>query len=192
MSSTREKGKLSDLISFTITWLCNSLRRILLAKSERKKREWRVWTFWYLVSHWKLKQDIKQWGFAPLSWLRTAAHQFLQHRGKAELCPGSEQLFRSNPSQTSTQWLHSKLVYIMKRNSIYLFVITSGFYGPARGCNLRKHQQAVSNSKVSKGAVPKTHQWKEFIIKNKKKMKESVFCRWLWSKWFQNLNFILQ
>lgn len=62
----------------------------------------------------------------------------------------------------------------MKRNSVYLFVITSGFYGPARGCNLRKHQQAVSNSKVSKRAVPKTHRWKEFIIKNKKKEKMSL------------------
>lgn len=62
----------------------------------------------------------------------------------------------------------------MKSNSVYLFVITSGFYGPARGCNLRKHQQAVSNSKVSKWAV---HQWKENII-SKERKKENAFGKW--------------
>lgn len=74
MPDVREEGKLrSHVIQSRL------LRRILLGKSEWKKRDWRVQTFWYLVSHWKLKQVIKQQGFAPFSWLRTAAHQFLQH-----------------------------------------------------------------------------------------------------------------
>lgn len=74
MPNTREKGKLRSHIIQSYL-----LRRILLGKSEWKKRDWRVQALWYLVSHWKLKQVIKQQGFAPLSWLRTAAHQFLQH-----------------------------------------------------------------------------------------------------------------
>lgn len=74
MPDIRGEGKLRSHVIQS-----HLLRRILLGKSEWKERDWRVQTFWYLVSHWKLKQVIKQQGFAPLSWLRTAAHQFLQH-----------------------------------------------------------------------------------------------------------------
>lgn len=64
----REKGKLRSRIIQSGGYYFEKMN----------ERDWRVQTFW-LVSHWKLKQGIKQQGFAPLSCLRTAAHQFLQH-----------------------------------------------------------------------------------------------------------------
>lgn len=77
------------------------------------------------VSLWKLKQEVKLQGSAPFSCLRAAADQVSSpSEGKAELAPGR---YCFHPNQTSPKWLHWKLVYIMKRNSIYLFVITSGF-----------------------------------------------------------------